>query len=90
MSKIKEFRSFMHEINVDAFVLHTKDEYLNEYSEELTKLCGFTGTNGLLIVTKTTSANFLQMDAISHKLTISSIRAIFKYIIYKKRIHANG
>ncbi|MDR0288896.1 MAG: aminopeptidase P family protein [Rickettsiales bacterium] len=52
MSKIEEFRFFMREINVDAFMLHTKDEYLNEYSEELTKLCGFTGTNGLLIVTK--------------------------------------
>ncbi|MFP3024473.1 MAG: hypothetical protein ACEY3K_16965, partial [Wolbachia sp.] len=35
MSKIEEFRSFMHEINVDAFMLHTKDEYLNEYSKEL-------------------------------------------------------
>ena len=58
MSKIKEFRSFMHEINVDAFVLHTKDEYLNEYSEELTKLCGFTGTNGLLIVTKNNKCQF--------------------------------
>ncbi|WP_065094786.1 MULTISPECIES: aminopeptidase P family protein [unclassified Wolbachia] len=58
MSKIKEFRSFMHEINVDAFVLHTKDEYLNEYSDELTKLCGFTGTNGLLIVTKNNKCPF--------------------------------
>lgn len=52
MSKIEEFRFFMREINVDAFMLHTKDEYLNEYSEELAKLCSFTGTNGLLIVTK--------------------------------------
>ncbi|MDX5518480.1 MAG: aminopeptidase P family N-terminal domain-containing protein, partial [Wolbachia endosymbiont of Andrena agilissima] len=58
MSKIEEFRSFMHEINVDAFMLHTKDEYLNEYSEELTKLCGFTGTNGLLIVTKDNKCPF--------------------------------
>ncbi|WP_353284941.1 aminopeptidase P family protein [Wolbachia endosymbiont (group A) of Lasioglossum fulvicorne] len=58
MSKIEEFRSFMHEINVDAFMLHTKDEYLNEYSEELTKLCGFTGTNGLLIVTKNNKCPF--------------------------------
>jgi len=58
MSKIKEFRSFMCETNVDAFVLHTKDEYLNEYSEELTKLCGFTGTNGLLIVTKNNKCQF--------------------------------
>ncbi|WP_265025978.1 aminopeptidase P family protein [Wolbachia endosymbiont (group A) of Bibio marci] len=58
MSKIEEFRSFMHEINVDAFMLHTKDEYLNEYSEELTKLCGFTGTNGLLIVTKNNKCQF--------------------------------
>ncbi|WP_353286322.1 aminopeptidase P family protein [Wolbachia endosymbiont (group A) of Crataerina pallida] len=58
MSKIEEFCSFMHEINVDAFMLHTKDEYLNEYSEELTKLCGFTGTNGLLIVTKDNKCPF--------------------------------
>ncbi|MDR2831386.1 MAG: aminopeptidase P family protein [Rickettsiales bacterium] len=58
MSKIKEYRSFMHEINVDAFMLHTKDEYLNEYSDELTKLCGFTGTNGLLIVTKNNKCPF--------------------------------
>ncbi len=58
MSKIEEFRSFMREINVDAFMLHTKDEYLNEYSEELTKLCGFTGTNGLLIVTKNNKCPF--------------------------------
>ncbi|MDR2978548.1 MAG: aminopeptidase P family protein [Rickettsiales bacterium] len=58
MSKIEEFRFFMREINVDAFMLHTKDEYLNEYSEELTKLCGFTGTNGLLIVTKNNKCPF--------------------------------
>ncbi|WP_168455718.1 aminopeptidase P family protein [Wolbachia endosymbiont of Ctenocephalides felis wCfeJ] len=58
MSKIEEFRSFIHEINVDAFILHTKDGYLNEYSEELTKLCGFTGTNGLLIVTKNNKCPF--------------------------------
>lgn len=58
MSKIEEFRSFMHEINVDAFMLHTKDEYLNEYSKELAELCGFTGTNGLLIVTKSNKCPF--------------------------------
>lgn len=58
MSKIEEFRFFMHEINVDAFMLHTKDEYLNEYSKELTKLCGFTGTNGLLIITKDNKCPF--------------------------------
>jgi len=58
MSKIEEFRFFMREINADAFMLHTKDEYLNEYSEELTKLCGFTGTNGLLIVTKDNKCPF--------------------------------
>ena len=58
MSKIEGFRFFMREINVDAFMLHTKDEYLNEYSEELTKLCGFTGTNGLLIVTKDNKCPF--------------------------------
>lgn len=58
MSKIEEFRSFMREINVDAFMLHTKDEYLNEYSGELIKLCGFKGTNGLLIVTKDNKCPF--------------------------------
>ncbi|MGL9731979.1 MAG: M24 family metallopeptidase [Wolbachia sp.] len=58
MSKIEEFRFFIHEINVDAFMLHTKDEYLNEYSDELTKLCGLTGTNGLLIVTKDNKCPF--------------------------------
>lgn len=58
MSKIEEFRSFMCETNVDAFILNTKDEYLNEYSGELIKLCGFTGTNGLLIVTKDNKCPF--------------------------------
>ncbi len=58
MSKIEEFRSFMCEINVDAFMLHTKDKYLNEHSDELTKLCGFTGTHGLLIVTKDNKCPF--------------------------------
>nr|WP_225538363.1 hypothetical protein [Wolbachia endosymbiont of Mansonella perstans] len=58
MSKIEEFRFFIREINVDAFMLHTKDEYLNEYSKELTKLCGFTGTNRLLIVTKNNKCPF--------------------------------
>ncbi|WP_353288066.1 aminopeptidase P family protein [Wolbachia endosymbiont (group B) of Gerris lacustris] len=58
MSKIEEFRSFMCETNVDAFMLHTKDEYLNEYSKELAELCGFTGTNGLLIVTKSNKCPF--------------------------------
>ncbi|HCE59829.1 MAG TPA: aminopeptidase [Wolbachia sp.] len=52
MSKIEEFRSFMREIGVDAFMLHTRDEYLCEYSECLKQLCGFTGTNGLLIITQ--------------------------------------
>ncbi|QIT36372.1 aminopeptidase P family protein [Wolbachia endosymbiont of Brugia pahangi] len=58
MSKIEEFRSFMCEIKVDAFMLHTKDEYLNGHSDELTKLCGFTGTHGLLIVTKDNKCPF--------------------------------
>jgi Xaa-Pro aminopeptidase len=58
MSKIEEFRSFMDKINVDAFILHTKDEYLNEYSEDLKQLCGFTGTNGLLIVIKNNKCPF--------------------------------
>ncbi|QKX02421.1 aminopeptidase P family protein [Wolbachia endosymbiont of Dirofilaria (Dirofilaria) immitis] len=58
MLKIEKFRSFMRKINVDMFILHTKDEYLNEYSDELTKLCGFTGTNGLLIVTKNNKCPF--------------------------------
>ncbi|MGL9681634.1 MAG: M24 family metallopeptidase [Wolbachia sp.] len=58
MSKIEEFRFFIHEINVDAFMLHTKDEYLNEYLEDITKLCSLTGTNGLLIVTKDNKCPF--------------------------------
>ncbi|WP_168464428.1 aminopeptidase family protein P [Wolbachia endosymbiont of Ctenocephalides felis wCfeT] len=52
MSKIEEFCSFMRKIGVEAFILQTKGEYLNEYSEELTELCGFTGTNGVLIITQ--------------------------------------
>ncbi|WP_368666758.1 hypothetical protein [Wolbachia endosymbiont of Mansonella ozzardi] len=39
------------------------DEDLNEYSEELTKLCGFTETNGLLIVTKNNEYPFF-MDGL--------------------------
>ncbi|MGL9733022.1 MAG: aminopeptidase family protein P [Wolbachia sp.] len=58
MSILEEFRFFIHEINVDAFMLHTKDEYLNEYSEEITKLYGFTGTNGLFIFTKDNKCQF--------------------------------
>ncbi|OEY86962.1 aminopeptidase [Wolbachia pipientis] len=52
MSKIEKFRSFMHVINVDAFMLYSKDEFLREYSEGLKNICSFTGTNGLLIITK--------------------------------------
>lgn len=52
MSKIEEFRSFMNEIGVDAFMFNTKNEHLSEYSEDLKQLCGFTGTSGLLIITK--------------------------------------
>lgn len=58
MSKIEEFRSFMREIGVDAFMLHTRDEYLCEYSECLKQLCGFTGTNGLLIITQCNKCPF--------------------------------
>ncbi len=58
MLKIEEFRSFMRKVNVDVFMLHTKDEYLNEHSDDLIKLCGFTGTNGLLIVTKDNKCPF--------------------------------
>ncbi|WCR53112.1 MAG: putative dipeptidase PepE [Wolbachia endosymbiont of Ctenocephalides orientis wCori] len=52
MQKIEEFRSFMRQINVDTFMLNTRDEYLNACSKQLAQLCGFTGTNGLLIITK--------------------------------------
>lgn len=58
MSKIEEFRAFMREIGVDAFMLHTRDEYLCEYSECLQQLCGFTGTNGLLIITQCNKCPF--------------------------------
>ncbi|QKX01834.1 M24 family metallopeptidase [Wolbachia endosymbiont of Cruorifilaria tuberocauda] len=58
MSKLEEFRSFMCKINVDVFMLRTNDEYLNEHSDELTRLCGFTGTNGLLFVTKNNKCIF--------------------------------
>ncbi len=52
MLKVEEFRSFMHIINVDAFMLSNTDEFLREYSDGLKDICGFTGTNGLLIITK--------------------------------------
>ncbi len=52
MSKVEEFRSFMNTINVNAFMLSNKDEFLREYSEGLKDICGFTGTHGLLIITK--------------------------------------
>ncbi|WFW29499.1 MAG: aminopeptidase P family protein [Wolbachia endosymbiont of Menacanthus eurysternus] len=59
MLKLQEFRAFMRKINVDAFILHTRDEYLNEYSENLVKLlCGFSGENGLLIITKNDKCPF--------------------------------
>jgi Xaa-Pro aminopeptidase len=58
MSKIEKFRSFMHTINVDAFMLSNKDEFLREYSEGLKDICGFTGTNGLLIITRSGKCPF--------------------------------
>ncbi|MDN5247787.1 MAG: aminopeptidase P family protein [Wolbachia endosymbiont of Tyrophagus putrescentiae] len=58
MSKLAEFRSFVHKINVDAFILHTQDEYLRAHSEDLKQLCGFTGTNGVLIVVKSGKCPF--------------------------------
>ncbi|MDD9336609.1 MAG: M24 family metallopeptidase, partial [Wolbachia sp.] len=58
MLSVEEFRSFMHKMNVDAFMLRTKDEYLSEYSEGLKQLCGFTGSNGLLIITKNNKCPF--------------------------------
>lgn len=58
MQKIEDFRSFMRQINVDAFMLNTRDEYLNACSEQLAQLCGFTGTNGLLIITKDNKCPF--------------------------------
>lgn len=58
MLKIEEFRSFICKMNVDAFIFHTRDEYLREYSEGLKELCGFTGTNGLLIITRSNKCPF--------------------------------
>ncbi len=46
----------MKENQVNAFLLHNKDEYLSDYPHEskqrLKWLCGFTGTNGTLIITE--------------------------------------
>lgn len=54
--KLNKLRFLMKKAQVDAFLLHNKDEYLNDYPHEskqrLKWLCGFTGTNGTVIVTK--------------------------------------
>lgn len=54
--KLNKLRSFMKKSQVDAFLLHNKDEYLSSYPHEnkqrLKWLCGFTGTNGTVIATK--------------------------------------
>lgn len=57
-SLIEEFRSFMNRINVDAFMINARDEYLNACPKQLEQLCGFTGTNGLLIITKDNKCPF--------------------------------
>ncbi|MDG7056429.1 MAG: aminopeptidase P family protein [Wolbachia endosymbiont of Meromenopon meropis] len=58
MSEIEKFRVFMRKISVDAFMLHTKDEYLNQYSDILKNLCGFIGTDAILIITNDNKCPF--------------------------------
>ncbi|WP_339045420.1 aminopeptidase P family protein [Candidatus Mesenet endosymbiont of Agriotes lineatus] len=52
----KKLNNLMREAQADAFLLHNKDEYLSDYPHEskqrLKWLCGFTGTNGTVIITK--------------------------------------
>ncbi|WP_339048852.1 aminopeptidase P family protein [Candidatus Mesenet endosymbiont of Phosphuga atrata] len=53
---IERLNNLMKKAQADAFLLHNKDEYLSDYPHEnkqrLKWLCGFTGTNGTVIVTK--------------------------------------
>ncbi|GHM58090.1 MAG: Xaa-Pro aminopeptidase [Candidatus Mesenet longicola] len=53
---IEKLNNLMKKAQADAFLLHNKDEYFSDYPHEskqrLKWLCGFTGTNGTVIVTK--------------------------------------
>ncbi|XGA08716.1 MAG: aminopeptidase P family protein [Wolbachia endosymbiont of Xenopsylla cheopis] len=53
---IEKLNNLMKKAQADAFLLHNKDEYFSDYPHEskqrLKWLCGFTGTNGAVIVTK--------------------------------------
>ncbi len=48
----------MKEMNVEVFILNTNDEYLRSCANDLSDLCGFTGTNGLLIMTQDNKCPF--------------------------------
>ena len=48
----------MKEMNVEIFILNTNDEYLRSCTNDLGDLCGFTGTNGLLIMMQDSKCPF--------------------------------
>ncbi len=54
--RIKEIRAKMLEINIDAYLISTKDEFLSEYAPDYAKrleyLTGFTGSNAICIISK--------------------------------------
>ncbi|UWI83212.1 aminopeptidase P family protein [Wolbachia endosymbiont of Howardula sp.] len=58
MLHLTEFRTFIKNINIDLFMLNAIDKYLNESTKTLTQICGFTGTNGILIITKKSKCPF--------------------------------
>ena len=56
MSKLTEFIKNFSKVNYDAFILNSQDEFLDEFTPDhlnrLKSLTGFTGSNGIAIITK--------------------------------------
>lgn len=63
MKKLHELQSLLHELNIDAFIFSTTDEYMSEYVPEAAKrlqyLTEFTGSLALCIVGQKSSAIFV-------------------------------
>ena len=56
MDKISKLRKFFQEHNIDAYLVPSSDEFQNEYvpkhKSRLKCLTGFTGSNGLALITR--------------------------------------
>ena len=62
MSKLTEFIKHFSKVNYDAFMLNTQDEFLDEFTPKhlnrLKLLTGFSGSNGIAIISKNQQAFF--------------------------------